>query len=93
MKKNETTKSLAITQVYDLAPTNGCKSFYGKAKVLMLNDGSEVLQSYNTNIIEKRKDGTLSLLCDPEKLSMTTCTHVKSFCGLTKKQVESLPTC
>ena len=93
MKTNETVRSLAITQVYDLAPTNGRKSFYGKAKVLVLNDGSEVLQSYSTNIIEKRKDGTFIRLCDPEKLSMTTCLHVRSFCGLAKKQVVSLPTC
>ena len=93
MKTKETTRSLAITKVYNLAPTNGRKSFYGKAKVLMLNNGSEVLQSYNVNIIEKRKDGTFIRLCDPEKLSMATCTHTKSFCGLTKKQVESLPTC
>ena len=61
------TRSLAITQIYDLAPTKGRKSFYGKAKVLMLNNGSEVLQSYNTNIVEKRKDGTLIRLYDTEK--------------------------
>ena len=93
MKTNETVKSLTITEVYELAPTNGRKSFYGKAKVLMLNDGSEVLESYNINIIQRRKDGILIRLCDTEKLSMTTCTHVKTFCGLTKKQVVSLPTC
>ena len=92
MKTKETTRSLAITKVYDLAPTNGRKSFC-KAKVLVLNNGSDVLQSYNTNIIEKRKDGTFIRLCDPEKLSMTTCIHTKSFCGLTKKQVVSLPAC
>ena len=86
-------KNLKTIKVYDLVPTNGRKQFYGKAKVLVLNNGSEVLQSYNTNIVEKRKDGTFIRLCDPEKLSMTTCTHVKSFCGLTKKQVVSLPTC
>ena len=93
MKKNETTRNLTITKVYDLVPANGRKSFYGKAKVLMLSNGSVVLQSYSTNIIEKRKDGEFIRLCDPEKLSMTTCKHVKSFCGLSKNQVISLPTC
>lgn len=82
-----------MTDSFDLQPTNGRKSFYGKAKVKVLTNGSKILQSYDTDIIEERKDGTLILLCEPIKLSMTTCIHVKSFCGLTKKEVVLLPRC
>ena len=70
-------------KMYDLIPTNGRKSFYGKAKV-EVNDGEEILYSYNTPIIKKSADGTLTRLYQDEP-SMTTCTHIKSFCGLDKK--------
>lgn len=82
-------KKLDIIKVYDLVPTNGRKSFYGKAKVKQLVDGSEVLQSYDTDILWRR-DGYIYLLCEESKLTMTTCTHIKSFCGLNKKQVLTL---
>lgn len=84
-------ESLRVTDVYDLTPTNGRKSFYGKARVKILSNGSKILQSYNTDIILKNEDGTLYLLCSIYDLSMTTCTHIKSFCGLCKKQVIALP--
>jgi len=71
-------------KMYDLIPQNGRKSFYGKAKVEVLDDGKEILYSYNTPIVERANDGTLKRLYFAEP-SMTTCTHVKSFCGLDKK--------
>ena len=82
-------KKLDTIKVYDLVPTNGRKSFYGKAKVKQLVDGSEVLQSYETDIL-LRKGGNIYLLCDENKLTTTTCSHIKSFCGLNKKQVLTL---
>ena len=82
-------KKLDTIKVYDLVPTNGHKSFYGKAKVKQLVDDSEVLQSYDTDILF-RQGGYTYLLCDESKLTMTTCTHIKSFCGLNKKQVLTL---
>ena len=83
-------KNLKTIKVYDLVPTNGRKSFYGKAKIKVLENGSEVLQSYDTDIIERTSNGRLYLLCDESKLSMTTCTHIKSFCGLNKKMTLEL---
>ena len=67
-----------------MIPTNGHKSFYGKAKVEVSDDEREVLYSYNTPILEKASDGTLKRLYFAEP-SMTTCAHIKSFCGLDKK--------
>lgn len=71
-------------KMYDLVPTNGRKSFYGKAKVAIEDNGDEVLYSYNTPIVSRAADGTLTRLyhCEP---SVTTCTHIKSFCGLDMK--------
>ena len=71
-------------KMYDLIPNNGRNSFYGKAKVAFLDDGKEVLYSYNTPIVERSSDGTLKRLYFAEP-SMTTCAHIKSFCGLDKK--------
>ena len=71
-------------KMYDLIPTNGRKSFYGKAKVQVLDDGREVLYSYNTPILEKASDGMLKRLYFAEP-SVTTCAHIRSFCGLDKK--------
>ena len=71
-------------KMYDLIPTNGRKSFYGKAKVEVSDAGKEVLYSYNTPILEKASDGTLKRLYFAEP-SVTTCAHIRSFCGLDKK--------
>lgn len=83
-------KDLKIASVYELVPTNFRKSFYGKAKVKVLEDGSQILQSYDTDIIERNSHGNLLLLCDESKLSMTTCTHIKSFCCINKKMALEL---
>ena len=83
-------KDLKVASVYELVPTNGRKSFGGKAKVKVLENGSEILQSYDTDIIERNSYGHLYLLCEESKLSMTTCTHIKSFCGLNKKMALEL---
>ena len=83
-------KDLKIASVYELVPTNGRKSFCGKAKVRVIKGGSEILQSYDTDIIERTSNGHLYLLCDESKLSMTTCSHIKSFCGLNKKMALEL---
>lgn len=71
-------------ECYELMPTNGRKSFYGKAIVRRYNDGSRVLYSYNTPIMEINADGGMRRLYDDEP-SMTTSTHIKSFSGLDKK--------
>lgn len=76
-------------RIYDLIPTNGRKSFYGKAKV-MVEGNIETLFSYNTPIVQRCGE-KLTRLCNEELVSRTTATHIKSFCGLTKKQFAQLP--
>ena len=86
--KSQTKGDLKMATIYDLIPTNGRKSFYGKAKV-QIENGVETLLSYNTPIIKKSADGTLTRLYQDEP-SMTTLTHIKSFCGLDKKKFMAL---
>lgn len=74
---------------HELMPANGRKSFYGKAIVEVDDYGVETLFSYQTPIIKRFPNGTLKRLYD-EAPSLTTCTHIKSFCGLTKRQFMAL---
>lgn len=74
---------------YELMPTNGRKSFYGKAFVEVDDYGVETLFSYLTPIIKRFPNGTLKRLYDEEP-SLTTSTHIKSFCRLTKREFIAL---
>lgn len=80
--------------VRELYPTNGRKSFYGKALVETKSNGNEVLLSYGTPIIERTAKGELIPLVDVQDvdsvMSNTTCTHLKSFCGLNKADYRNL---
>ena len=76
-----------MTRMYDLEPLYQ-KSFYGKAKVEIKDDGTETLYSYNTPIIRRNPDGTLKRLWFD--WSATTGKHIMSFCGLNKKQFMAL---
>lgn len=67
-----------------LKPTDGHKSFYGKAIVAHEPDGSETLISYGTEIITRTPDGTLIPLYND--WTATTGRHVKAFCGLSKRE-------
>ena len=40
-------------KIYELKPTDGRKSFYGKAQVHIDFDGSETLYSYGTPILTR----------------------------------------
>ena len=51
-------------KIYDLKPTDGRKSFYGKATVIIDNDGTETLYSYNTPIIKRTLSGEFTRLWD-----------------------------
>ena len=59
---------------YELIPTDGRKSFYGKAVVMVQDDGSEILYSYGTKIIEKTPGGGCSF-------SLWACLGVGSDCS------------
>ena len=64
-------------QVVELTPTNGRKSFGGKAKVIITDDKYELL-SYTTIVASQdRKTGEYKQLF--EKNSSTTNTHIKAF--------------
>lgn len=75
--------------IYELIPTNGRKSFYGKAKVQIDDNGSETLYSYDTPIIKRDRDGHLTRLWSG--WSATTGRHVAAFCGLNKAGFFNLP--
>lgn len=68
---------------YELQPTNGRKSFYGKAYVEIDDKGNETLFSYGTPVLRRNKDGSFHRLYDG--FSSTTGTHIKSFCGMEKQ--------
>lgn len=78
-----------MNQVYDLIPTDSRKSFYGKARVEIGDGGDLTLFSYNQPIVRQYVDGTIKRIY-PNKLSLTTARHLKSFCGLTSKDFEKL---
>lgn len=80
-----------MSKIYELTPTAGQnqESFYGKAKVVIEEDGTETLYSYDTPIIKRLPDGTLVRLYDD--YTMTTGKHIKAFCGLDKKAFTKMP--
>lgn len=75
-------------EMYELIPDNGRKSFYGKAKVVIDDNGNETLYSYGTPIIKRDTNGKLTKLWNG--WSNTTGAHIKAFCGLDKKAYVNL---
>lgn len=63
--------------VYELKPIySERKSFYGKALVLVKNDGSKSLKSYNTIVAHITKDNNLEVY---GQYSPTTGSHINEF--------------
>lgn len=77
-------------KMYELIPTNGRSSFYGKAKVMIEDSGAETLYSYDTPIIRREPNGELTPLYTGNKYGTTTAAHVKSFCGINKAEYMKL---
>ena len=73
-----------MTACYELIPTNGRKSFCGKAIVKRDESGTETLYSYGTPVISRTNAGELRRLWGG--WSATTGSHIKSFCGMNKAQ-------
>lgn len=73
---------------YELTPTDERKSFYGKAVVIVEDNGTETLYSYNTPIIKRLVSGELVKLWDG--WTATTGRHIQAFCGLNKAAFMSL---
>lgn len=65
-------------KIFELIPTNGRKSFYGKAKAIETDDGEKILLSYDTQVLKIDKDGKPVKLWNGK--SNTTSTHIKAFC-------------
>ena len=75
-------------ETYKLIPTDGRKSFYGKAVVMIDDDGTETLYSYDTPIIKRLVSGGMIKLWDG--WSATTGRHIKAFCGLNESGYKKL---
>lgn len=73
---------------YELIPTDGRKSFYGKAIVEVEENGTETLYSYNTPIIKRLVSGELVKLWND--WTATTGRHIAAFCGLNKAEYMNL---
>ncbi len=80
---------MSNSNVRELAPCDGRKSFYRKAKVYTSADGSETLYSYGTAIIKRTASGSLVKLWGG--WSAATGRHIKAFCGLNKNGFMALP--
>jgi hypothetical protein len=73
---------------YELIPIDGRKSFYGKAVVIVEDNGTETLYSYGTPVIKRLVSGELVKLWSG--WSATTGRHIQAFCGLSKAEYMSL---
>lgn len=73
---------------YELIPTDGRKSFYGKAVVIVEDNGTETLYSYGTPVIKRLVSGELVKMWSG--WSATTGRHIQVFCGLNKAAFMSL---
>lgn len=74
---------------YELQPIDSRKSFYGKAVVMIQEDGTETLYSYNTPIIKRTAAGDLIRIWNG--WTATTGRHINSFCGLNKREFLQIP--
>ena len=64
-------------KMYDLPCLDHRKSFYGKAHIIELDNGTKQLQSYNTIVCELSLAGAFTRLWNG--YSATTTRHVNSF--------------
>ena len=78
-----------IESSFELKPVTSQKSFYGKAEVYILKDGTRILRSYSTYVALIDKDG--NMFRSWWGWSATTGKHIKSFMGLNKAGYQALP--
>lgn len=75
---------------YELMPITGQqKSFYGKAHVIIMNDGTKYLESYATLVMSIEPSGKMTRCTDI--YTSTTGRHIRAFSGLKKKEFKALP--
>lgn len=75
-------------RTYELVPKDSHKSFYRKAYVIELADGTKLLRSYSTLVIKELPSGEYVRLWDG--WSATTGRHIKAFSGLNKAEYFAL---
>lgn len=78
-----------MMNIYELKPTTKQKSFYGKATVIVLSDGTQFLKSYETIVLKRKPDGELVRTWNG--WSATTGKHIAAFAGINKKEYLALP--
>lgn len=66
----------------------GRKSFYGKARVIVDDDGTETLYSYSTPVLRKLPDGTYQRLWND--WSSTTGRHIAAWADIYKKDWDKM---
>lgn len=91
MHENMTMQEIISGSLRDLKPVDSRKSFYGKATVCTMPDGSEVLFSYGSPVLHKDKAGNLFRILHMEDCSNTTARHVTAYAGINKKEFAALP--
>ena len=74
---------------YELFPNDSHKSFYGKARVFELTDGTKFLKSYATIVACITPDGVFHRMWSG--WSATTGRHVIAFAGVRKAEWDKLP--
>ena len=67
-----------MAKYVNLNPTDGRKSFYGKARVELSENGDKTLISYTTPVCRLTASGKFEKLWDG--YSATTMRHINSFC-------------
>jgi len=78
-----------VLSVTKLVPKDSHKSFYGKALVKQMSNGTSVLQSYDTDVCKRDAKGNIIRLWPG--WSVTTGRHIAAFCGMSKKKFTQLP--
>jgi len=77
---------IATTELYSM---DGRASFYGKARVIHGENGTEYLQSYNTIVASRTADGKIHRHWN--KWSLTTGRHLNSWQGISKREWDNMP--
>jgi len=77
-----------MSYIYEPVPTDGRKSFYGKCRVIVADDGTETLISYTTPVLRKHPSGEYERLWFD--WSQTTGRHIKAWSGMNKAQFTAL---
>lgn len=75
-------------EIYEISPTDGRASFYGKCRVWNIH-GKKYLQSYETFVMFRDENGNFHRTYGG--FSATTGRHIKAFSGMNKKAFLSLP--